>query len=94
MECPRGLNSGTGVDRLEIIFHGEIYVHGQHHQLFMMKDKYDTTKYIDTYMSMHMILCSHKCQKKGNQRAWRMSSCGFFKDYQQLNPVFGTISND
>ena len=45
-------NAGTGVDRLEISFDGKIYVHGQHRQFLMMEDKYDTSKDIDTCMSL------------------------------------------
>ena len=50
MEFPRRLNSGTGVDRLEMSFDGKIYSHGKHDKLLMMKEKYDTSKNIDTYM--------------------------------------------
>ena len=44
MERPRGSNYGIGVDRLEMSFDGKIYVHGQHCQFLMMKNKYDTRK--------------------------------------------------
>ena len=37
MELPRISNSGAGVDRLEMIFDGKIYVHGKHRQLLVMK---------------------------------------------------------
>ena len=45
-------NAGAGMDRLEMSFYEKIYVNGQHCQLLMMKQKYDTSKGIDTYMSL------------------------------------------
>ena len=33
-------------------FDGEIYVNGQHRQLLMMIETYDTSKYVVTYMSL------------------------------------------
>ena len=48
MECPKISNDGTGVNILETIFYVKFYVHVQHCQLLMMKDKCDTIKYIDT----------------------------------------------
>ena len=44
MERPRISNDGTYVDRLEMGFDGKRYVHGQHCQFLMMKNKYDTRK--------------------------------------------------
>ena len=52
MEHPRKSNDGTGVDRPEMSFYGKFYVHGQHGQLLMMKNKYDTSKDIDTCISL------------------------------------------
>ena len=37
MEIMRRANSGTGMDRLEMIFDGKRYVHGQHYQFLLMK---------------------------------------------------------
>ena len=54
MERPRRSDSGTGVDRLEMIFDGKIYVHGKHLQLLTMKEKYDTSKDIDIYIYMSL----------------------------------------
>ena len=52
MELPIRPNSGTGLDRLDMSFYGEIYTHGQYHQLLIVKEKYDTSKDIDTCMSL------------------------------------------
>ena len=38
MERPRISNSSTGADRLEMNFDGNIYEHGQHRQLLIMKE--------------------------------------------------------
>ena len=66
MELPRISNYGTGVDRLEMIFYGKIYVHGQHRQLLVMKQKYDTSKDIDIYMSLEKyVMFTQMSSKKG-----------------------------
>ena len=52
MERPRRSNYGTRVDRLEISFDVKRYVHGQHFQLLMMKEKYDIGKDINICMSL------------------------------------------
>ena len=52
IEHTRGSNYGTGVDRPEMSFDGKLYVHGQHCQLLIMKEKYDTSTEIDKYMSL------------------------------------------
>ena len=53
-------NYGTGVDSLEISFDGKSYVHGQHFQFLMIKEKYDTSKDIDTYTSLaHDVVFTH-----------------------------------
>ena len=49
MEQPRRSNYGTGVDRIEMIFDGKIYVPGKHPQLLTTKEKYYTSKEIGTY---------------------------------------------
>ena len=59
-------NSGTGVDRIEMSFDGNIYVHGKHSQLLMMKEKYDTSKDIDTYMYLvHYVMFTQISSNKG-----------------------------
>ena len=66
MERPRISNSGTGVDRLEMSFDGKRYVHGQHSQLLMIEEKYDTSKDIDTYISLaHDVMFTKMSAKKG-----------------------------
>ena len=52
MELLRRSNAGTCADRLYMSFYVKIYAHEQHHQLLTMKDKYDTCKDIDKYMSL------------------------------------------
>ena len=52
MEFPKRSNAVTGMNRLEIRFDVKRYVHGQHRQLLRTKEKYDTSKCIDTYMSL------------------------------------------
>ena len=50
MERPIISNTGAGIVRLEMSFYGESYVCVQHCLLLMMKEKNDTSKYIDTYI--------------------------------------------
>ena len=49
---------------------------GQHQKLLFMNEKYDTSKDIDTYMSLsHDVMCK-KFQKKRESTSWGKSSCG------------------
>ena len=58
-------NAGTDVNILEMSFNEKIYVHGQNRQLLTMKDKYDTSKEIDTYMSLaHDVMFTQMSEKK------------------------------
>ena len=52
MERTRRSNPGTGMDRLETSFDGKSFVHGKYCQLLTTKEKYDTIKDIDKYMSL------------------------------------------
>ena len=66
MEYPRRSNDGTDVDILETSFYGRIYVHGKHRQLLMMKEKYDTSKDFDIYMSLaHDVIVTQMSSKRG-----------------------------
>ena len=102
MERPRISNSGTGVDRLEMSFDGKSYVHGQHSQLLMIEEKYDTSKDINTYMSLaHDVIFTHISAKKVINQSREREVVAMLKEYQKLNdrpmpgnPVFGTINNE
>ena len=53
------------MDILEMSFDGKIYVHGQHRQLLMTKEKYDTSKDNDTYMSLaHDVVFTKITEKR------------------------------
>ena len=69
----------TGVDRLEMSFDGKSYVHGQHRQLLMMKDKYDTNKYIDTYIYREHDVMFTKMLAKRESNSLETSSCGYIQ---------------
>ena len=65
MERPIRSSAGKGVDRLDMIFNGKSYVHGQHCQFLMMKNKYDASKDIDTYMSLaHDVMFTKMSEKR------------------------------
>ena len=65
MERPRRSNNGTGVDRLEMSSDRKSYVHGQHRQFLMMKDKHDTNKDNDTYMPLaHDVVFTQMSEKR------------------------------
>ena len=52
--------------RLEISFDGKSCVHGQHCQSLMMKEKYDTSKDIDTEMPLaYDVMFTQMSAKKG-----------------------------
>ena len=66
MECLKRSNAVTVVDRLEKSFYVKIYAHGQHHQFLMIKNKYDTSKDIDKYMSLaHDLIFTLMSSKNG-----------------------------
>ena len=56
-------------------FDGNIYVHGKHSQLLMMKEKYDTSKNIDTYMSLVHDVVFTEMSEKGDQTDCITRSC-------------------
>ena len=65
MDCPERSNAGIVVYRLEMIFDRKRYVHGQHFQLLTMKEKYDTSKDIDTYMYLaHDVIYTPMPEKR------------------------------
>ena len=48
-----------------MIFDGKSYVHGKHRQLLMTKKKYDTSKDVDTYMSLaNDVIFTHMSAKR------------------------------
>ena len=100
MERPRRSNYGTGADRLEMSFDGERYVHGQYCQFLMMKEKFDTRKDIDTYISLaNDVMFTQISAKNGTKQFGERAVADMSKEYQQLNdgpipgkPVFGPIN--
>ena len=66
-----------------------------------MKEKYDTSRYIDTYISISReVMFTYILSKNGIKKFGERSVADIFKGYQQLNdvtipgkPVFGPISN-
>ena len=73
-------NYGIGMDWLEMSFYGKRYVHGQHRQFLAVKEKYDTSKYIDKYMSLAHYIIFTKISEKGesnslqNEKLWLCSN--------------------
>ena len=81
MEHPRISNAGTGVDTLEMNFDGKSYVHGQHHQFLMMKEKYDTSKDIDTHMYLaNYVIFTQMTEKKGIKKFVERAVDAMFKE--------------
>ena len=67
-----------------------------------MKEKYDTRKNIDTYMSLaHNFMCTQISAKQGIKQFGERAIVSMFKEFQQLNngpmpgkPVLGPINNE
>ena len=66
-----------------------------------MKDKYDTSKYIYTYMSLaNDVMFTQMSAKKGIKKFGELAVASMFKEYQHMNdrpmtgkPIFGPINN-
>ena len=70
------------MDRLKISFDEKIYVHGQHYQFLITKQKYDTSKYTDAYSSLATdVMFTQISAKKGIKQFVERAVVDMFKEY-------------